>query len=96
MQTPSQGPKLFSFRLIVRNGIPTVFLFCALMAMPSNGIQHRGLTELHLDVSGQQEPFAAFFLDVSTVQGHELHLDVSTLQGHEMYLDVSTLYSTGT
>jgi hypothetical protein len=31
MQTPSQGPNLFSFRLIVRNGIPTVFLFCKMI-----------------------------------------------------------------
>ncbi len=31
MQTPSQVPKLFSFRLIVRNGIPTVFFFCEMV-----------------------------------------------------------------
>ncbi len=59
--------------------------------------------ELHLDVSGQQEPL--LLLDVATQQGTELHLDlprqqepmllldVYTLEGPELYPDVSTLQS---
>jgi hypothetical protein len=47
--------------------------------------------ELHLDLSGQQEPL--LLLDVSTVYTtcrHELHLDVSTLERPVLHLVVCT------
>ena len=43
--------------------------------------------ELHLDVSGQQEP--VLLLNVSTLQRPELHLDVSGQQEPVLLLDVS-------
>jgi hypothetical protein len=44
--------------------------------------------ELHLDLAGQQEPVQ--LLDMSTLQGHELHLDVYE------YVDYSCLCCTWT
>jgi hypothetical protein len=46
-------------------------------------------TELHLDLSGQQEP--VLLLDMSTPQGTELHLCLSGQQEPVLLLLVSTL-----
>jgi hypothetical protein len=45
-------------------------------------------TELHLAMSGQQEP--VLLLSMSKPQGPELHLDVSTLQLPILHLNVFT------
>ena len=56
--------------------------------------------ELHLDVSGQQEPILSWTclhhrglsctMDLYTLQRPVMHLGVSTPQGFELHMDLST------